>query len=188
MLKIDAGEKKKVILRVRLAGDAIDRADLDDVRVYMDHLQTGRKIMRSIVTQNIPTTAVNITTDVITLADHGFVDGDRFPLTTTGVLPTGLSLATNYFVVQSSKDSFKLSATEGGTAIDLTAVGSGVHSIAGLGLAGSGDVKLGKYELTLETWVTQALKKAASQALTAHVEGPSIGPEIIKKTAAYSVE
>lgn len=189
MLKIDQGEKKKLLLRMRLDGDAINRAQIDVVKITMDHTQSNRKILRSLATntQSFQPAAVDIAKDTITLADHGLVDGDKFQLTTTGVLPAGLSLATDYYVVQSAKDSFKLSASLGGAAIDLTDQGSGVHSLPGLGLVGSGDEALGKYLLTIETWVSLALKKAASQTMTAYVSGASIGPEIMKKVA-YSVE
>ncbi len=47
-----------------------------------------------------------------------------------GALPAGLSAATNYFIVNdSSGTSFKLSATLGGSAIDLTTNGSGTNTI-----------------------------------------------------------
>ena len=47
-----------------------------------------------------------------------------------GALPSGLSASTNYFVINdSSGTSFKLSATLGGSAIDITSNGSGTNTI-----------------------------------------------------------
>lgn len=75
------------------------------------------------------TTDVNTATDVITLTGHTLADGTAIQFTTTGTLPTGLSLATTYYVVSSvASTSIKVAATAGGAAIDITAVGSGTHT------------------------------------------------------------
>lgn len=70
------------------------------------------------------------TTDVITLAAHGLLAGDRLRFTTTGTLPAGLSLATTYYVIASGlgANTFKVSATLGGAAVDITDTGTGVHT------------------------------------------------------------
>jgi hypothetical protein len=63
-------------------------------------------------------------TDVITSPAHGFVDTD--PVYVLGdSLPTGIAEGTEYFVRDVTTDTFKLAATSGGAAIDLTTVGSG---------------------------------------------------------------
>jgi microcystin-dependent protein len=67
---------------------------------------------------------------VFTLAAHGLVIGDRVYLTTTGALPTGLSANTIYYVVSTpTTDTFTLSATEGGSAINTSGTQSGTHSV-----------------------------------------------------------
>jgi len=54
-------------------------------------------------------------------------------LTTTGTLPTGLALATTYYVIKVSETSIKLATSannaNAGTAIDITGQGAGVHTI-----------------------------------------------------------
>lgn len=70
---------------------------------------------------------VDAGTDVITSAGHGLSDGDVLLLTTSNALPAGLSAGTPYFVRDKTTDTFKLSATSGGAAIDLTTAGTGVH-------------------------------------------------------------
>ena len=66
--------------------------------------------------------------------------GDRVQVTTTGTLPTGLSLATNYYVipyqrvaVEGVQARIKLAASLSdalaGTAIDITSAGTGTHTI-----------------------------------------------------------
>jgi hypothetical protein len=59
---------------------------------------------------------------------HDFNDGDEVVLTTTGTLPTGLSLATTYYVINSSTDDFELSLTPGGSAVTFSDDGTGTHT------------------------------------------------------------
>jgi len=74
---------------------------------------------------------VNISTGATFLCNgHGLVAGDVIALSTTGALPTGLTTVKNYFVISSGllTNSFKISATPGGTAIDTSGTQSGTHS------------------------------------------------------------
>lgn len=72
----------------------------------------------------IPFTA-DTTTDVLTAAGHGFSDTDVSQvMTLAGVLPTGLSATTNYYVRDATANTLKLSATSGGSAIDITGAGT----------------------------------------------------------------
>jgi len=59
---------------------------------------------------------------------HGLVNTNIVQLTTTGTLPTGLSLSTNYYVVNKTTNTFKLALTSGGADILWTDDGSGTHS------------------------------------------------------------
>lgn len=58
---------------------------------------------------------------------HGLANGDRVLLYNVfgGALPTGVAEGTVYFVVNATTDTFKVSTTSGGTAVDLTAPGGG---------------------------------------------------------------
>ena len=71
------------------------------------------------------------TTDVITSsADHGLVNDDTVQLTTTGVLPAGLSLDTTYYVKTTpAVNTLTLSAVKDGTVVDITGTGTGVHTL-----------------------------------------------------------
>lgn len=66
-------------------------------------------------------------TDVITCTAHGFVDGQVVTVDSTTTLPAGLSRSTNYWVRDKTTDTFKLAATSGGAAIDITSTGTGTH-------------------------------------------------------------
>ncbi len=71
------------------------------------------------------------TTDIITSSAHGLVNGNIVVLTTTTTLPAGLALATNYYVIEKTTNTFKLtiqSGTEGGPAVDVTDTGTGTHT------------------------------------------------------------
>jgi len=66
-------------------------------------------------------TGITHATDLFTKAAHGLVDGDVVNVTTSGALPTGLSVDTAYYVRKISADSFKLYDTRA-HALDTGAV------------------------------------------------------------------
>jgi hypothetical protein len=71
--------------------------------------------------------AADVTANTITSAGHGLVNGNSVAVWPTigAVLPTPLAEDTEYFVVGAATDTFQLSATFGGAAIDITAIGDG---------------------------------------------------------------
>lgn len=86
----------------------------------------------------VDTAADSITTTV----PHGLSQGQAVTLTTTGVLPTGLSAATVYYVIFISPTEFALATTYvnalAGTKINITAVGSGSSTVVVQGGANIG--------------------------------------------------
>ena len=76
---------------------------------------------------------VDTATEEIEITAHKFQTSDTVQLTTTGGLPTGLSLATTYYVIDAGTDDIKLASTaayaSAGTAINLTSQGTGTHTI-----------------------------------------------------------
>lgn len=78
---------------------------------------------------------VNVGNDTITETAHGFVTGEGpVRLTTTGVLPTGLATATDYWVIVVDVDTLKFASSRANalsdTSIDITAAsGGGTHTI-----------------------------------------------------------
>ncbi|MSR87537.1 hypothetical protein EXS70_05245 [Candidatus Peribacteria bacterium] len=68
-------------------------------------------------------------TDIIAATAHGLLNGDRVAFTNSGgALPAGLSAVTEYFVKNSTTNDFQVSATPGGSAVDITGTGSGTHT------------------------------------------------------------
>lgn len=70
-------------------------------------------------------------TDILTATGHGYANGDIVRVSNSGgssaALPTGLSANTDYYVVGVSGSTLQLSATSGGSAIDITGAGTGTH-------------------------------------------------------------
>ena len=64
-------------------------------------------------------------TNVFTSNAHGMSDGTTVYVQTGGVLPSGLTTSTVYYVISSTTNTFKLSLTNGGTEIDITTAGTG---------------------------------------------------------------
>lgn len=67
---------------------------------------------------------------IVTKTAHGLEVGNKISFTTTGALPTGLVASTQYFIISDGfgANSFKLSTTFGGTAINTSGTQSGVHT------------------------------------------------------------
>lgn len=104
------------------------------------------------------------TPGVVTWAGSNFKAGQPVVFATTGALPTGLTAGTVYYVVSGglSADTFSVSATRGGAAIDTTAAGTGAHTASAppvgmtdffFGLATDGAKSGGaKNDLYTQTW------------------------------------
>lgn len=68
------------------------------------------------------------TPGVVTWNAHGLRNGMPIRLTTTGALPTGLVAGTTYYIVNKSTNTFQLSATVDGSAINTSGSQSGTHT------------------------------------------------------------
>lgn len=123
------------------------------------------------ITNTTPTTFtfvdgdVNTTNDTIAETAHGISTGTKVVLSTTGVLPGGLS-ATTYYVIASSANLIKLATSYvlaiAGTAVDITsAAGGGTHTVTVSTL--SGTIKL---QASLDDGTNWADITGASTAVT----------------------
>lgn len=100
--------------------------------VYVLELNTDTATMNAALSHDGYGTPFTFTadagTDVFTATGHGLSDGDVVHVSTTGTLPAGLSANTDYFIISSTANTFQLSLTTGGSAVDVTDAGSGTHS------------------------------------------------------------
>lgn len=135
-------------LRLRLVGNRIAAGTDPDAFAVIEQAEqrqwalvvvTGfvnsTRLSTVLVGGSIPTldgtvTITNAAPAVFTWANHGLLAGTSLRLTTTGSLPTGLATATTYYVISTglTANTFQVSATYGGTAINTSSAGSGVHT------------------------------------------------------------
>lgn len=75
-------------------------------------------------------TITNASPAVVSWTAHGLVADQAVRFTTTGGLPTGLTVAGTYYVISAglTADAFEVSATKGGAAINTSSAGSGTHT------------------------------------------------------------
>ena len=92
-------------------------------QLHYDNIALG-KMKSSTVTIS------NASPAVITWTSHGLSAGMEIAFSTTGSLPTGLTAGTRYYVIASGlgTNSFQVSATFGGSAVNTSSAGSGTHT------------------------------------------------------------
>jgi len=87
------------------------------------------KVARQSAAGTAKTFTADNTTDVITSAAHGWDNGQAVMMSSTTALPGNLAVETQYFVIDKTTDTFKVSLTSGGSAVDISSIGTGTHSI-----------------------------------------------------------
>lgn len=109
------------------AGDFLTAALLYDACIVklQDNTRWAAARLRALFGEAIVITA-NSTTDTFSATGHALENGTPGRVASSGSLPTGLSADTVYYVVNKTEDTFQLSATLGGAAVNITTAGSGV--------------------------------------------------------------
>jgi len=79
-------------------------------------------------TAGVTVTMTIATPCVVTWNAHGLPNGSTLTLSTTGALPTGLTAGTTYYVINAATNTFQLSATLNGSAINTSGTQSGTHT------------------------------------------------------------
>ena len=98
--------------------------------------------------------AADLTNNDIQSPAHGLASTNRvlFWPTVGAALPTGLSEDTEYFVIATglTTDAFRVSTTEGGSAVDITAIGDGeVQKYVAETYAGQGTYQVSAFSVKL---------------------------------------
>jgi hypothetical protein len=78
------------------------------------------------------TFSFSVSGSTFTATGHNFVNGNIVQFYTTGTLPTGISAATDYYVINVSGSTFQVSTTYGGSAVTLSSSGSGTLQVRNL--------------------------------------------------------
>ena len=66
---------------------------------------------------------------LVNKTSHGLVDGTPVAFTSTGALPTGINSGVTYYVTNATANTFKVSATVGGTAITMSGTPTGSATV-----------------------------------------------------------
>lgn len=82
----------------------------------------------SALTSSATVTITIASPGVVTWTGHGFIPGMPVVFTTTGALPTGITAGTVYYVGTVATNTFEISATLGGAAINTSGSQSGTHT------------------------------------------------------------
>lgn len=83
-------------------------------------------------------TVTSASPGVVTWNGHGLAEGTPIVFSTTGSMPTGLTAGTVYFVRAPTTNTFEVSATQYGTAINTSSTGSGVSCTSSVTSRASG--------------------------------------------------
>jgi len=105
-------------------------------------------------------------TDIISLDNHGLSDDDAvtFRAESGGTLPGGIVAGTTYYVLRQTDSTFKVSATEGGSAVDITSAGTNVVMVT---------------ELPWDNWIEQASNEIECTLPSAAVPLSSPYPAVV---------
>lgn len=147
--------------------------------------------VQSVIDVNTPSATtfvdadVTVVGDIITKASHGLTTtGLKVRLTSTGTLPAGLSLATDYFVIVLTSSTYKLASSLvnalAGTAVDITAAaGGGTHTVTPTAIAGATITleKSNSYSKDGVTAVWDAVEAATSISADGNVWISDVDPE-----------
>lgn len=123
-------------------------------------------------------TAVDPDTDTITKAGHGMSTGLMGRFTTSATLPGGLSAGTDYYVVKTGVNTYKVSDTQahaldGTDIVDITSAGTGNHTFTPTVLGGSYKIQVSNGSGTAG-WSDYAAATAFTAAVSKMVE-PTVG-------------
>jgi plastocyanin len=99
--------------------------------IMVDYLEYG-KVFHTVAALVVSSASWTVATDIISAA-HNFTTGTKVQLSTSGSLPTGLSLGTDYYVIRLSPTTFALASSKSnafaGTKVGFSSQGSGSHTV-----------------------------------------------------------
>lgn len=127
-------------------------------------------------------TEVDITTEQLIIPTHGWATGRKLVLSTAGVLPTGLAAGT-YYAIAVDANTIKLASSlvnaQAGTAVNITAIGTGTHTLTPSALTG-GNIKLQESNDLSSTFVDISGSTAAITVTGASIFKPDVRCAYVK--------
>lgn len=79
--------------------------------------------------KSINITSIDLATEIITATGHVFTTNDVIQVSSTNTIPGGLTGNTNYYVVNAVANTFQISTTRGGSAVNITDAGNGTITV-----------------------------------------------------------
>ena len=128
-LPASAGKHSWYLVNGRVDGEATDHAFIAEGEALFN--EEGIDPISSDTEVSVGTTTVTIASPaVFSKTAHGLKVGDPVTFTTTGALPTGLTVGTTYYVIAAgfTADAFEVSTTLGGAAVNTSGAQSGTHT------------------------------------------------------------
>ncbi len=111
--------------------DIATLGSLAKIKIFTSGLSTLLATFTLGATPSPLTVTVDATSNIFTATAHGFGVGNPLRFTTTSTLPAPLALNTTYYARDITTDTFRVSATPTGTAIDIANTGTGTHTVQG---------------------------------------------------------
>ncbi len=142
------------------------------------------------VVEAVASASWNAATDVITVASNAdkWPTGRKVRLTTTGTLPTGFALATDYFVIRVSATTIRLATSLAsalaGSGVNFTTAGTGTHTIThtftprALGDMGGEET----HPLSIDEMPTHDHTNGATASGSSFAPGDGSGPSTLSQT------
>lgn len=96
--------------------------------VYEQYNAATSYAIGDVVQMDSPAFTVTLASALVTAPSHFRLNGESGRLSTTGTLPPEYSSSIEYFIVQPTINSFKLSLTKGGNPIVASSSGTGTHT------------------------------------------------------------
>lgn len=115
----------------------LDSDGAGTMKLGMAAVRYDDQVFQNVVAESAAVTATNASPCVFTETAHGRSNGQALQL--TGTPPTGFSTATKYYIVAKAANTYQLSASVGGAAINSSSTGTSVvvHAADGILVSGA---------------------------------------------------
>lgn len=108
---------------------AIDSDGAGTIKLGLSTVRHDDGSLINVVAESAAVTISIATPGVVTDTAHNRLLNDRVRLTTTGALPTGLAVNTDYYLISVTTNTYELATIPGGPAINTSGTQSGIHTI-----------------------------------------------------------
>lgn len=149
-----------VFAKLELKHGPFDPVNVSDTHLHVDMTSGSfdKEKMTDIVQSS---TYIDVTNERFSVTKHPFVNGQKVYFESSGTIPSGLSAgSTNqYYIINVTENTFSVSATYGGTPVDITNVQTGTLTIWKEFIPKDTTITLTSYNLLSDITFTQSNDK-----------------------------